>query len=171
MKKQHLEVGYVARAHGLDGEVGVKTFDPGSEALFEVERVLLRLRDGSIVEMTIDSVRAGGKEILLAFEGVERRVAAERLVGSTVCAFREDLGPLREGEYFQGDLVGLKAFDLQGGELGSVVEVWSQGEVPNLVIRGEGKPELIVPFVDQYVPRVEMEEGRVVIVPPEFTDA
>ena len=36
MSSPHLQVGYVAKAHGLRGEVTVRTFDPASTALFEV---------------------------------------------------------------------------------------------------------------------------------------
>lgn len=165
----HLATGYVARAHGLDGEVGIKTFDPGSETLFEVERVFLRLRDGSELEMTIDSVRTTNKELLVAFEGVEGRSAAEKLVGSTVHVFREDLEPPSEGEYFLGDLVGLAAFDEQGNELGRVEEVWESGPVPNLVIRKAGA-ELLVPFADEFVPAVDVPNGRLTVKPPEYLE-
>lgn len=166
-----LEVGYVARAHGLAGEIAVKTFDPASETLFDVERVVLRLRDGSTIEFSIDSVRAGGKEILLGLEGVEGRNEAEWLVGSTVLVRRDDLGPLAEGELFQADLIGMTAIDQESGaELGQVAEVWQHGEVPNVVIRGAGKPELILPFVDEFVPVVDLAQRRLVVRRPEYTE-
>ncbi len=170
MPRPHLEVGYVARAHSLSGEVGVKTFDPASTALLDVERALLRLRDGSELELQIDSTREASKELLVGFEGVEDRTRAEGLVGATVSVFREDLEPPGEGEVFQGDLVGLKAQTESGEPLGEVVEVWSSGEVPNLVIRGEGREELLVPFAADFVVQVDEAQGRIVIRPPELTD-
>jgi 16S rRNA processing protein RimM len=166
----HLEVGYVSRAHGLAGEVGIRTFDPASEALADVERVLVRGKDGAVVELVIDSVRSTPKEVLVGFEGVESRTAAEKLVGSTVLVYREDLDAPEDGEFFQGDLVGLVAVDESGAELGTVEEIWQTGPVPNLVIRAEGKPELVVPFADEFVPSVDMEQGRIVIRPPEYTE-
>lgn len=165
-----LETGYVARAHGLNGEVGIKTFDPGSESLFEVDRVLLRLKSGEELTFTIDSIRNAAKEILVGFEGVESRGEAERLVGSTVFVYREDLEPPAEGEYFLGDLVGLTAYDEQGQVLGKVDEVWETGPVPNLIIRAEGKEELIVPFADEFVPFVDVKEGRLTVKPPEYAE-
>jgi len=165
--KRHLEVGYVARAHGLSGEVGVRTFDPASRTLLEVERVLLRLKDGLEVELGIDSSRETPRELLLGFEGVEDRRRAEDLVGATVCVLREDLEPPGEGEVFQGDLVGLKAEDESGQALGEVAEIWTAGEVPNLVIRAPGREELVVPFASDFVASVDMEGRRIVIRPPE----
>jgi 16S rRNA processing protein RimM len=165
-----LELGYVARAHGLRGEVAIRAFDPGSETLEAVERVRVRTRAGEERELRIESVRPTPKEGLVAFEGVETREAAGALVGSTVFVYREDLEPPAEGEYFQGDLVGLTAVDEAGQELGRVAELWSTGQVPNLVIRGPGRPELIVPFADEFVPSVDVPRGRIVLRPPEYVE-
>ncbi len=169
--KPHLELGYVARAHGLGGEVAVRTFDPASETLDLVERVLVRPRTGAERVLRIVSVRPTPKEMLVVFEGVKGRTAAEALVGATVLAFREDLEPPAEDEYFQGDLVGLTAVDESGNVLGRVEELWSTGEVPNLVIRAEGKEELVVPFADDFVSTVDIPGGRLVVKPPEYLEA
>ncbi len=167
-----LELGYVARAHGLSGEVGLRTFNPGSDTLDIVERVLVRTRSGEERELRIESVRPTPKENLVGFKGVASREAAEALVGATVLVWREDLEPPAEGEYFLGDLMGLTAVDESGRELGKVVEIWETGEVPNLVIRGNGvKGELAVPFADEFVPTVELEAGRLVVRPPEYIEA
>ncbi len=168
--KPHLELGYVRAAHGLNGEVSVRTFDPASETLYEVERVWVRRRDGTEQELRVEAVRDAPKgDLLVAFEGIERREESEKLVGSTLLAFREDLEAPQEGEFFQGDLVGLAAFDPDGKPLGIVEEIWSSGPVPNLVIRGGGK-ELMVPFVDEFVPEVDLEGRRVVVKPFELAE-
>jgi 16S rRNA processing protein RimM len=165
-----LELGYVARAHGLRGEVAIRTFDPASEALDVVERLLLRTRSGEEREVYLEAVRPTPKENIVVLEGVESRTAAEALVGAKVFVFREDLEPPGEGEFFQGDLVGLLAVDESGAELGRVEEIWSTGEVPNLVIRAPTRPELVVPFADEFVPSVDLAAQRIVIRPPEYVE-
>ena len=125
-----LVVGYVSRAHGLSGEIAVRMFDAGSDALDGVERLLLRSRDGEEREFTVLAARPASKEVLLTLASVVGRDAAEALRGSTVLVHREDLSPPSEGEYFQGDLVGLKAVSLEGQALGKVEEVWNAGPVP-----------------------------------------
>jgi 16S rRNA processing protein RimM len=158
----------VARAHGLQGEVAVRALEPGSETLDSVERVHVRTRAGQEKDLRIESLRPTPKEDIVAFEGVHSREAAEALVGSTVFVYREDLEPPAEGEFFQGDLMGLTAVDEAGKELGKVEEIWATGEVPNIVIRGPDKSELIVPFADEFVPTVDVPGGKIVIRPPEF---
>ncbi|MBN1206959.1 MAG: 16S rRNA processing protein RimM [Myxococcaceae bacterium] len=168
--RPYLELGYVARAHGIRGEVAIRAFDPGSETLEAVERVRVRTRAGEERDLRIEDLRPTPKEDILAFGGVETREAAEALVGATVFVYREDLEPPAEGEYFQGDLVGLTAVDEAGQELGRVEEIWATSEVPNLVIRAPGKPELVVPFADDFVPSVDMAGGKIVIRPPEYLE-
>lgn len=166
----HLQVGYVARVHGLRGEVVVKTFDPASEVLFQVERIVLRPREGGEARtLTVEDTRTAGKDILVALAGVSTRESAQQLVGSTLLVFREDLEPPGEGEYFQGDLIGLEAVDAQGTVLGRVEEIWSTGEVPTLVIRG-GPQELLLPFADDFVDTVDLDARRMVVKPPELTE-
>ena len=166
----HLELGYVARAHGLRGEVAIRTFDPASEALDVVDRLLLRTRGGEEREVFLEAVRPTPKENIVVLEGVDTREDAEALVGAKVFVYREDLEPPGEGEFFQGDLVGLIAVDESGVELGRVEDIWATGEVPNLVIRAPKRPELVVPFADEFVPSVDLATQRIVIRPPEYVE-
>lgn len=168
--RPQLELGYVARAHGLHGELAVKPFDPASTTLETVDRVLLRRKDGSEEERSIESVRQASTETLVVLEGVRGRTAAEAYKGATVLVFREDLEPPGENEFFQGDLIGLAAFDPDGKALGTVEELWETGPVPNLVIRDAARSELIVPFADAFVPEVDLEAGRLTVRPPELTE-
>jgi 16S rRNA processing protein RimM len=164
-----LQLGYISRAHGLRGELAVKTFDPASEALFEVDSVTLERPGGEPQAMTLEQVRGAGKELLICLTGVEDRTAAEGLVGARVWVARDALEAPAAGEYFQGDLVGLEAVDEAGRRLGRVEEVWNTGPVPNLVIRGEGR-EIIVPFADPFVPVVDLDGGRLVVREPELLE-
>jgi len=165
-----LEVGYVARVHGLSGELAVRTFDPDSEAVGTVRRLVLRLRSGEEREMEIARTRRAADATLVSLDGITSRSAAEPFRGATVFVHREELPPPREGEWFQGDLVGLEARTPEGTPLGRVTEIWNTGPVPNLVIEGTGAEPLVVPFVDEFVPEVDVEAGLLVVRPPEMLE-
>ncbi|MGO8971163.1 MAG: ribosome maturation factor RimM [Myxococcaceae bacterium] len=162
-----LVVGYVSRAHGIAGELAVRPFDPASQALDGVERVVLRARDGQERNFEVIGSRPASREVLLTLASVEGRSAAEALQGSTVLVYREDLEPPAEGEFFQGDLVGLRVLSPEGQALGTVAEVWNAGPVPTLVIRGDAG-ELLVPFAEDFVPKVDLEAGVILVRPMEL---
>ena len=95
------------------------------------------------------------------------RDASEALTGAVISVAREDLEAPAAGEYFQGDLVGLEVVDVEGRRLGRVREVWSSGPVPNLVIDTDSG-ELMVPFAEEFVPKVDLSAGRVTVIVPEM---
>lgn len=165
-----LEVGYVARVHGLKGELAVRTFDPDSEALSSVRRIVLRLRSGEERHLSLVSARGAAEAVLVTLAGIGSREDAEGLKGATVLVHREDLPPPAEGEWFQGDLVGLEARTPEGAPLGKVTEIWNTGPVPVLVVEGGGPEPLMIPFVDEFVPEVDVQAGVLVVRPPEMLE-
>lgn len=169
--KSLLQIGYVSRAHGLKGELVIKTFDPASTVLDEVERLSFTTRSGEVREYELRSVgESPGSDLLVTLKGINHRDQADVLRGSAVHVFRDDLEQPAEGEFFHGDLVGLEARTADGRRLGVVEEVWSTGPVPNLCIR-DGKEELLVPFADDFVTKVDLESKTIEIVPPEYEEA
>jgi 16S rRNA processing protein RimM len=169
--KQLLQTGYVARAHGLKGELAVKTFDPSSTGISEVESVLLKLRDGTEQLHKVKTLRNGPQgDLLLTFSKVTTREQAEVLVGSGVFLNRAELDEPEPGEYFFGDLVGLTVHDVNGIHIGEVSEVWSSGPVPNLVIKCVGsKEEIMIPFAEEFVKQIDLAAQKAIVVVPEMT--
>ncbi|HEY1908562.1 MAG TPA: ribosome maturation factor RimM [Myxococcaceae bacterium] len=165
-----LEVGYVARVHGLRGELAVKTFDPDSDSLLSVRRLVLRLRSGEERPFALEAARRAAETTLISLAGVTSRSGAEAFRGATVLVHREDLSPPVEGEWFQGDLVGLEARTPEGTPLGRVTEIWNTGPIPVLVVEGSGPEPLMVPFVDEFVPEVDVQAGVLVVRPPEMLE-
>jgi 16S rRNA processing protein RimM len=109
-----------------------------------------------------------GPEVLVELRGVGSRVVAEALVGAQVAVFREDVPPPEEGQFFFGDLTGLTARTLEGETLGEVAQVFQAGPVPNLVIHAEGKEELMIPFAEDFVRKVDLEAGEIIVVVPVY---
>src|SRR5688500_10159547 len=95
-----IEVGFVARAHGIRGEVCAITHDPESTTLGDVEAVWIGGK-----RFTVIGARDTQKGWLLSLDGVPDRNAAEGLRGSTVEVEREDI-ELGEDEMLIADLVG-----------------------------------------------------------------
>jgi 16S rRNA processing protein RimM len=164
------QFGYVSRAHGLNGEVVVRTFDPASSALADVGCVIAKLKDGSQRSLTVLEVREGpGGDLLASFEGLTSRVAADVLRGSGLFVRRADLDEPDDGEFFQGDLIGLTAVTAEGLTVGTLAEIWSTGPVPNLVIR-QGEVETLIPFAEEFVTKVDLEARQVVVVLPVYEE-
>lgn len=154
-----LEIGYVARAHGVHGELRVELHDPTSTTLEHVSRVFL-----GGVERAIRSLRRTQGAWLVCLEGVAGRDAAEALKGTKIEVNRTDV-PLAAGEYFIADLVGCDVEDEQGNSLGQIAEVWHAAQ-DILVIRDD-VAERLLPLVPAFVTRVDLGARKVRVTPPE----
>ncbi len=155
-----IELGVIARPHGVTGEIRVHVFNPDSTLLQELGEVFLIGEDGeepALVEVT--STRQGPKALLMRLAGVGSREDAEALRGYTLCIPREALPELEEGEYYHADLIGLEAFE--GSEsIGKVVEIIDYPSVECLKIQRPGG-FLEVPMLPKWLDRVDIKGGRV----------
>lgn len=162
-----LSVGYVSRAHGIQGEIAVKTFDEDSRVFDHAHSLVVVLENGTTAKHRVVEARRAKAEWLLRLAGVNSRTAAETFRRAQVSVLREELPPPGKDEYFQGDLVGLRALASSGQLLGTLESIEHTGPVPNLVVRTPTGGELWVPFVETFVKSIDMQKGEIVMDPPE----
>lgn len=155
-----LEIGGIARAHGIKGEVVVHTHDPDSEILGELESIYV-----GGVEKKILEARPSEKGWLVLLEGVATRTDAEHLRGQVVEVDRELL-ELDDGEVLLDDLVGCKVVKPDGTPWGTVASIELSPAHEILVIH-DGEIERMVPLVDQFVTNIDIAAGVVTVDPPE----
>lgn len=156
---ERIEVGYVARAHGIRGELRVVLHNRDSDVLEHVEVVFVGQR-----EHAIEAARPAGDAWLVALDGVPDRNAAEALRGATV-SVRRDALPLDEGEALLADLVGCRAELADGTPWGEIVGI-AVGPQDRLVVR-DGDVERELPAVAPLIVEVDLDARRVVVAPPE----
>lgn len=160
-------LGAVIGAHGIKGEVKVKTFTETVENLGAYGAVTTT--DGR--ELTIALLRPTKQdEAVVRFESIVTRNDAESLKGQGLHVERAALPKAGPGEYYLADLIGLKAEDESGNGIGKVVAFHNFGAGPMLEIGEEEEKTFFLPFTDDYVPVVDIASGRIVARPPRETD-
>lgn len=157
--QQLIEIGYVARAHGVRGELRVGTHDPESTTLAGAEAVVIAGQ-----RYAVRSARPVPAAWLLVLEGVGDRNAAEALRGNPVMVDR-GLIEVDEGEVILADLVGCRVELPDGRPWGEVVEI-EVGPQDRLVVH-DGAVERLIPFVPELVREVDLDADRIVVDPPE----
>lgn len=173
-----LIIGQIVRPHGIHGEVVVDVRTDEPERRFGVGVRFTRGvagRDGEVradpaasAPLVIEQMRAHQGRLLIFFEGVPDRNAADELRGVLLCVDSAQIAPPEDPDEFHDyQLVGLRAETPDGEKLGDVVRVEHAPASDLLVLRlPEGRTGL-VPFVRAIVPEVDLPGGRVVVTPPE----
>lgn len=160
-------VGAIAGAHGVRGEVRVKSFTADPLALADYGP----LSDEGGRRFRLKP-RGQVRGLLIArLDGVADRDAAEALKGTRLYVPRAALPDTAAGEWYVGDLEGLAAEQPDGTPLGRVTSVanYGAGDVIEIALAAGGS--LLVAFTAQSVPAVDIAGGRIVIDPPAETEA
>ncbi|MEM7424748.1 MAG: ribosome maturation factor RimM [Pseudomonadota bacterium] len=159
-------VGVITGAHGIRGEVRIKTFteEPGAVASYGP----LRNKPGDrSFEITRHRIQKG--QVIAALEGIRDRNAAEALKGTELYLDRQALPDLDdEEEFYHADLIGLEARLADGSVFGRVAALqdFGAGDVVEIAPAGGGST-LLLPFTREVVPEVRLAEGHIVVSPPE----
>jgi 16S rRNA processing protein RimM len=161
-----LVVGRIARAHGLRGEVALEVRTDSPEIRFAPGAVV-RTQTGNRL-LTVTSSRPHSGRLLVTFDEVTDRTAADMLRGLLLVIDSDDAPPLDDpDEFYDHQLVGLRAELADGALIGVVAEVLHlPGGETLAVTRPDGR-EVLIPFVVSIVPTVDVVGGRLLVTPPE----
>jgi 16S rRNA processing protein RimM len=157
--KRFVEIGYIARAHGVQGQLRVNPHDPESTALERADLV----RVGGI-EYQVVACRPIHGGYLVRLEGLRDRERANALRGQPVEVLRAALH-LEEGDLLLADLIGCSVVTSAGEALGEVTAI-DVGPQPRMVVR-DHSDERLIPVVDEFVVSIDLQAGRIVVDLPE----
>jgi 16S rRNA processing protein RimM len=161
--KDHVCLGAIAGAYGVRGEVRLKSFCAEPSAIGDYGA--LTGDDGATYRVTVIRPLKGGYAARLS--GVTTKERADALRGTRLWAPRAALPDLPDDEFYHSDLIGLRAVDTGGAELGRVHAVHDHGAGDLLELRPRSGTSVLVPFTRAVVPTVDLAAGRLVIDPPE----
>ncbi|MFE6763737.1 ribosome maturation factor RimM [Streptomyces sp. NPDC057689] len=161
-----LVVARIGRAHGIKGEVTVEVRTDEPE---------LRLAPGAVLAtepatagpLTIETGRVHSGRLLLRFEGVKDRTAAEALRNTLLIA---DVDPAElpedPEEFYDHQLMDLDVVLADGTEIGRITEITHLPSQDLFIVERPDGSEVMIPFVEEIVTEIDLEEQRAVITPP-----
>lgn len=168
METLEVVVGRIGKPHGIRGEVTVDVRSDEPDRRYATGAVLrVEAPRGSAFAhrtLTVAKTRWHQSTLLVAFEEIADRNAAEAARGVVLHAtIPADETPEDPDEFYDHQLVGLAAYDVDGTHLGEVTGLVHGGAQDLLAVKAlDGRPTL-VPFVSALVPEVDVAGGRVVI--------
>ncbi|GGV79477.1 MULTISPECIES: ribosome maturation factor RimM [Streptomyces] len=161
-----LVVARIGRAHGIRGEVTVEVRTDEPE---------LRLAPGAVLAtdppsagpLTIASGRVHSGRLLLRFEGIDDRNAAEALRNTLLIAEVDpDELPEEEDEFYDYQLIDLDVVTEDGVTVGRITEISHLPSQDLFIVERPDGSEVMIPFVSEIVTEIDLEEQRAVVAPP-----
>ncbi len=165
-------VGRIGRPHGVKGEVSVELRTDEPERRFAAGTVLrTRTPQGGAPHgsdrpesLTVRSTRWHQSRLLVSFEQVSDRTRAEAVRGLLLgVEVDPEESPEDPEEFYDHQLVGLRVVTRDGAEVGELAEVLHGSAQDLLSVKAPDGREILVPFVTELVPEVDVAGGRVVV--------
>ncbi|MEV7202235.1 ribosome maturation factor RimM [Streptomyces griseoluteus] len=161
-----LVVARIGRAHGIKGEVTVevRTDEPESRL---APGAVLATDPASVGPLTIATGRVHSGRLLLRFEGVGDRTGAEALRNTLLIADVDpEEMPEDEDEYYDHQLIDLDVVTEDGTEVGRITEISHLPSQDLFIVERPDGSEVLIPFVEEIVSEIDLDEQRAVITPP-----
>ena len=158
-------VGRIGRAHGILGEATIEVrTDLPQERFFVGNSFAADPPEHG--PLTIETVRYNNGTLLLKFKECADRTRVETLRDTLLLA-EVDVTPdsSQVDDYHVQQLIGLSVIDIRAKQVGILEDVLNLPGQDLLVIRHENK-EILLPFVLDFVPVVDLEKRSITITPP-----
>ena len=161
-------LGRIAGAHGIQGEVIVHSY---AEVAADVAAYGPLADKTGTRSFALKVVRVTAKGVIARIKGLADRNAAEALKGTELYVDRKKLPAPADDTFYHADLIGLAAFAPDGTPVGRVVTVqnFGAGDLIEIALAGTSKTEF-VRFAGAFVPDVDIQGGRIVVILPEAGD-
>jgi 16S rRNA processing protein RimM len=161
-----IAIGRITRSVGIKGEVRVTLLTDDADRFTNLRRVWGGNSPASVQLLNLRRSRSGRADVVLLFEEIDSRTAADAWRGKYLFVPSSDALKPKRGSYRIDDIVGLQVVSVEGETLGVVKEVMQLPANDVWVVLHDGK-EILLPAIKQVVQRVDLEAGRVVINPME----
>ena len=169
-QRVELRVARLVKAHGLKGGLKLELYTDDPE---------LRFRPGTVLSLQVPTdspwfghtlvvreLRFYNAQAVAFFEGIDDRTQAEGLVKAILWVSDDaDSRPQEDDAWFDHQLVGLAVWR-EGEEIGRLARVDHLPSQDLLAIELTDGQEVLLPFVKQFVPEVDVDNARVTITPP-----
>lgn len=161
-KKRRVCIGKIAAVHGVKGLVKIAPYGDDVTLLERAEAVYTSEDGPDTLKIKLKNPQ---KQFYLAeIDGVNDRNASEILIGTLLYIDRDQLPEIEEEDtWYYEDLIGLKAIDKNGKEIGRVIAVDNFGAGDLLEIRPLSGQDFYLPFTKENVLNVTEQEIRISI--------
>ena len=157
-------VGRIGRAHGVRGEVAVEVRTDEPDRRF-AEGAVLATDPSARGPLTVVATRWHQGRLLVRFTGIDDRTQAETLRATVLVVDVDEADRLSDpDEFYDHQLIGLNAVTTDGRAVGAVTDVLHLPAQDVLAIERADGVEVLVPFVADLVPRIDLDARVVAVV-------
>ena len=181
-KNKIIELGKAYKPHGIKGAVTFNLLNPNDSVLNNESVLVLKPESNQCSlspageKFSIREIHFGNKVICYLKE-IKDRTELEKILPFSIWMDRDLFPELGPDEFYMEDLVGLDVRNIDGEKEGVVKSFYDNGAQfvlslsLNQVVDGSVKKVVLeLPFIENFFPHVNLEQGHIVFINPEFDE-
>ena len=157
-------LGRLVNTHGVRGELRFLPYSFPCRTLHPGLTIFLQDEDGQSHVYTVEGARPRAPFVLVKLVGIDSLDHAETLREKVVAVEETVLPPLKEGEFYYYQVVGLTVRTTKGMEIGEIAHVFFSGGHDVWVVRQE-KKEYLIPVTEEIVRSIDFSSKEAIIEP------
>lgn len=164
---EYISIGKILNFHGIKGEAKIGF---SNQNLISKTKTVFVDKNGEKFPLNVGALRFHKNFAIVKFKEIDSINELLEFKGKNIYIPKEAAqSSLEKNEYLIDDLIGLKAFDNEENYIGEIVEIQKSPANDILCIKSpdEKKENVLVPFVSELVPIVDIKTGKVIIKPIE----
>jgi 16S rRNA processing protein RimM len=163
MEKDLFPIGRVVKPHGVKGKIKVEYFGEELSRFLPCQEVFIEDNKGQLKPYEILEAIPQPPRLILRLKEIERIEEVQPLTGREILAKRGTLPPLKEGEYYWIDILGMVVETEEGKRIGRVKEILPTGANDVYVVEGK-KREIFLPATEEVIQKVDLEKGVMKVI-------
>ncbi len=163
---EYVELGVVTKPHGLGGEVFLHYY--GEDVKLLRGNIWLKDLEKNFKPTKITRAKEHKNQVIIKFEDINDRNGAESMRGVVLYIHENELPELADDEVYIHAILGLEIIDFNSNQrVGTLerVDFISSQEIWTII--DDVGDEILFPAVSEFVEKIDLENEKIFINPPE----
>lgn len=162
-------VGKIVNTQGIKGEVRVISKTDFPEERYKKGNILYLFlaNQDTPISLTIKNHRTHKNFDLLTFEAYDDINQVEKFKDGILKIPESQLNDLEENEFYFHEIIGCRVLTTSDEEIGKVIEILTPGANDVWVVKANNGKEILIPYIENVVKKVDIKEKMIIIEPME----
>lgn len=157
---EYLVVGEILKPWGYKGEIKVKLVTDFPARLIRLKTVYV---GPEVRAFHVERARLFSGFAVMKLSGLDTPESVAKLRGQAVQVAHEEAAPLRKGQYYHHQIIGLRVSTLEGEELGTVEDILETGANDVYIVKRIDGTEILLPAIQDVIQEIDLERARMVV--------
>ena len=161
-----ISIGVIKKVIGNGGIISAIPDTSFPEYYLTIPELFIVFPDETVRFETIDTIELKNKKYLIKFMNINSKQEAQQMINAHIMVAEDMLPPLKEDEFYPVQLADYEVHTKAGKFIGIVSDILSTAGQEILIIP-KGDKEIMIPFCDPFIEKVDNENKKIVINPIE----